>query len=710
MQAAVAPGDHHRQRGLIAKERKGMRATRQPMAMALASLFLCLIGCSGFSGTASKSASLASPVMDAISDAVYEVVVLKPTKDSLLYEKPLPLDLIPYSIRTDKYYSIGTAFAISPSEFVSAAHVMNLGGGSQFKEVFLRDRGGKVYSIEKILKYSKNLDFVVFSLRNGKAKRFLSINKNPRINQKVYAVGNALGEGIVVRDGLYTSDTPEEEAGEWKWIRFSAAASPGNSGGPLLDQDGKVIGIVLRKSPSENLNYGVPIAEVINASKSVAVVQTRVRYFLDNMDMTKRETLKKEVHLPKTYQELDGELNAIMAQFSDKLLKDLLAENRDAIFPRGPGSTRLFYKSYNAVFPHLVMKGRDGNWDAYYPKETREADLGNNGHLTYGTLGGTVFLYIRKPDDVPLGTFYGDSKLFMDLILKGCGRYRQIGPESIKITSMGSAVEDQRFTDSYGRVWAVHTWLIEHDDRKAVTFSLPVPGGRIVMMRTDQTGNVDQGDIPDLKVLSNFIYVSYFGTFKEWQEFLTMKDLLPSVFSTLDIHIENNKIFRYKSARLSLSYGPDVMKISDKSSLQVDFSYFQEEGRPVWDINGMMITEEKYNQMSYVVSRMMKPPKELGDQYQNNWENMAERRFPYNRSAYYKDKMTLISTTDNRSNPSEKGDKPSGSVLYTVGFIKEGNVGQKEMEAKLEMFMRNLVVYEKGEDRGNETEGPKPKS
>ena len=672
---------------------KGMKALRNTMGIALVGLFLYLIGCAGFPRTASKDASLGSPVMDAISDAVYEVVVLKPTTDSLQYEKPLPMDLLPYSVRTDKYYSVGTAFAVSPSEFVSAAHVMNLGSGSQFNEVFLRDREGKVYSIEKILRYSKNRDFIVFSLRNGKAKRFLPVNKNPRVNQKVYAVGNALGEGIVIRDGLYTSDTPEEEAGEWKWIRFSAAASPGNSGGPLLDQNGKVIGIVLRKSPNENLNYGVPIAEVINANQNVAVVQTKVRYFLDNMDMTKRGTLKKEINLPKTYQELDSELNTIMAQFSNKLLKDLLTENQDTIFPRGPGSTRLFYKSYNAVFPHLIVKGRDGNWDAYHPGGTKDADLGNNGRLTYGTLGSTVFLYIRKPDDVPLETFYGDSKLFMDLILKGCGRYRQIGPENIKITSMGSAFEDYRFTDSYRRVWRVRTWLIEYDDRKVVTFSLPVPGGCIVMMRTDQTGNVDQGDIPDLKVLSDFIHVSYYGTFKEWQEFLSMKDLLPSIFSTIDIHIENDKIFRYKSARLSLSYGPDIMKISDKSSFQVDFSYFQEEGRTVWDINGMMITEEKYNQISYAVYRMMKPPKELGDQYQSNWENMVERRFPYNRSAYYKDKVTLISTTYNRSSRSGKGDVPSGSVLYTVGFIKQGNVDQKEMESKLEMFMRNLVVF-----------------
>jgi S1-C subfamily serine protease len=263
MQAVVAVGQEITTLGdLTAKETKGMKTLKKTMTVVWVGIFLYLTGCAGLPGPASKNVSLGSRVMDTISEAVYEVVVLKPTKDSLQYEKPLPMDLIPYSIRTDKYYSIGTAFAISPSEFVSAAHVMNLGSGSQFKEAFLRDRQGKVYSIEKVLKYSKNQDFIVFSLRNAKVKKFLSVNQRPRVNQKVFAVGNALGEGIVIRDGLYTSDTPEEEAGEWKWIRFSAAASPGNSGGPLLDRDGKVIGIVLRKSPGENLNYAVPIVNL----------------------------------------------------------------------------------------------------------------------------------------------------------------------------------------------------------------------------------------------------------------------------------------------------------------------------------------------------------------------------------------------------------------------------------------------------------------
>ncbi|MGO8990087.1 MAG: serine protease [bacterium] len=709
MQNVRAAGVHGREDS-IAKETKVMKALRNVMVAVLILLFPYWIGCAGPHGVASEGTELDCRVMDDISNAVYEVVVPKPTTDSLQYEKPLPMDLLPYSTRTDKYYPLGTAFAISPSEFVSAAHVMNLGGRSQFKEIFLRDKEGKVYSIEKVLKYSKNRDFIVFSLHHAKARGFLPTNKSPRLNQRVYAVGNALGEGIVIRDGLYTSDTPEEEAGEWKWIRFSAAASPGNSGGPLLDHNGRVIGIVLRKSANENLNYAVPILEVINANKNVAVVQTRMRYILDNMDMTKRETLRREIILPKTYQELDSELNAMMDQFSNKLLKDLLAENRDTIFPHGPGSTRLFYKSYNAVFPRLIMKGKDGNWDAFYPNRTREADLGNNGRLTYGTLGSTTFLYIHKPEGIPLETFYGDSKLFMDMILRGGDRYREVGPENIKITSMGRAFEDDRFTDSYGRIWMVRTWLIEYDDRKVVTFSLPVPGGCIVMMRTGRTGDVDREDIPELKVLSDFIYVSYYGAFKEWQEFLSMKNLLPSLFSTLDIHIEKEKIFRYKSARLCLSYGPEIMKISDKSSFELDFGYFKEKGKAVWDINGIITIEEKYNQVGYAVSRMMKPPKELGDQYQSNWENMVKRKFPYDRCAYYKDKVTMISTTNDGGGQGVKKEGPSGSVLYTVGFIKEGNISQKEMEAKLEMFMRHLTVDEDSEENGDKTENPEPKN
>ena len=39
-----------------------------------------------------------------IQGATFEVVAAKPANDPLTYEKPLPLDLLPFQERTDKYY------------------------------------------------------------------------------------------------------------------------------------------------------------------------------------------------------------------------------------------------------------------------------------------------------------------------------------------------------------------------------------------------------------------------------------------------------------------------------------------------------------------------------------------------------------------------------------------------------------------------------
>jgi len=655
-----------------------------------------LAGCSAKvpSATVPVDVSLSPKALETISDAVLEVVVPKPAKDSLKYEKALPMDLIPYAIRTDKYYSIGTAFAISPSEFVTAAHVMLIGSESQYGEVYLRDKAGKVYELDKIIKYALNRDFVVFSIKNGPMKRFLPANTAPQVNQKVFAVGNALAQGIVIRDGLYTSSTPEDEAGAWQWLRFSAAASPGNSGGPLLDKDGNVIGIVLRKSENENLNYALPIAEVIKAPANRAVVHMKLKYVLDNMDMTKMETFHKELSLPKTYGQLDTEVTKSLNQVTEDLLKKLLADNRQNIFPNGKGSTALLNQNYDAVFPHIIMKDEDGNWDAFSAKDPKNGDLENNGYLWYGRIGSTFYFLMHKPDDITMGKFLDDSKVLMDLILKGVYIYREVGSEKVKITSMGKAQEDYQFTDAYGRKWKVRTWRSEYNDRKFVIFSLPVPGGCIAMLRADQTGQVNSGHIPDLKALTDFIYLSYYGTFKEWREFLALKDRLPSAFSAIDIKIENGKLFRYNSPRFSASYGPELMSITDKSDLKLRFTYSKDKGKTVWDIDGIIIGEDTHTKTSYNIFRNAKPPKELPDKFQRSWEDVAGMKFPFNRLAYAKDEYTGIALVYPGNDPTRKEKRASASVLYTLGYWTNGKVEQKEMDDKLAGFLKNMKVYE----------------
>jgi serine protease Do len=214
------------------------------------------------------AAALTPELQKQVRGATFEVVIRKPSKDTVSYEKPLPLELIPFTERNDAYWPIGTAFAIAPDTFVTAAHVLIAAVGSQFGLPGIRDSQGKVYSVDRISKFSMHEDFVVFTVSGATAVTPFATSTIVAVDDPIFAVGNALGEGVVIRDGLLTSQTAEPQDGKWKYLRFSAAASPGNSGGPLLDAQGRVIGVVTAKSPNENLNYAVPIDRVLSVRKS----------------------------------------------------------------------------------------------------------------------------------------------------------------------------------------------------------------------------------------------------------------------------------------------------------------------------------------------------------------------------------------------------------------------------------------------------------
>jgi serine protease Do len=652
---------------------------------------VCLFLSSYALGSAS-AATLDSKALAAISAATFEVVVPKPSKDPLTYERPLPMDLIPYAIRKDKYYSVGTAFAIAPDRFVSAAHVFNLGAATQYEGVYLRDHDGNVYSIDKILKYSDRKDFVVFSVKGKTATAVLSMETKPQLNEQVYTVGNALGQGIVIRDGLYTSNTPEEQDGEWNWMRFSAAASPGNSGGPLLDEKGHVLGIVLRKSGNENLNYALPIAELIKAKDNVAVVDKKLMYRLDNMDMTKTDTLKQQIALPKPFDELNRMLIRTTNDFGDSLLKALFEENRDAIFPKGPGSVRMLHTTYSAIFPNLIAKSDDGNWDGFAPDKTNDADLGANGYLKSGTLGSSLLLRVRKPDNVSLDRLYGDSKLFMDLVLKGVPITRTIGSEKIKITSLGKAEDEYVYTDAYQRKWLVRVWAMPFSDEKVVAFVLPAPGGSVAMLRASDT-SVINGHIADLKALTNFVYLSYYGTFEQWREFLAAKDYLPAALSSVKIAFDYGRRFSYESKRIAFAYDPSLLKITKKSDLQLKMSYFVDNGKVVWDVAGLVVGDDKDTGTFVDVTRNIQPAKGMSDKDRSDWEKIIHAQMPYNRTSFFNDKTTVIGAVYTQDIVPAK--LAAAPVLYSVVYGVDGNFPQQTVEPKLKNALEHLKVYER---------------
>ncbi|GGY30261.1 serine protease [Rhodanobacter panaciterrae] len=650
---------------------------------------LALLALIGLCGVTAHAASLDPAVLPKIQAATFEVVAAKPVNDPLTYEKPLPLELLPYQERNDKYYSIGTAFALGNNRYVTAAHVLQVGIDSLWGEPALRDAGGHVYAIGKIEKYSLQQDFVVFTLaEQPAAAAALEVNTKPALNEVVYAVGNALGTGVVIRDGLYTSDTPEDQDGRWKWMRFSAAASPGNSGGPLLDKDGKLIGIVLMKSANENLNYALPIGMILNAPDHLAVIDQRVPYQFDVFDTVLSNTLKTQFALPLSFADFSAAFQQRFNAYVDVQLKALLAKEPDKLFPRGAGSNQLLHSMPSMDdFPALITRDNDGTW-SLAKKAGGNTTLPNNGYVTPGVVGRNLLFHIRKPDNVTSAQLYGDPSRMMDMLAKVGFLTRTIGPEKVRITSLGKPSQDTLYTDAWQRRWQVRVWPLPAENALVMTFALPVPDGYVVLMRI--AGASQQHDyLINLQALTDFFFVTYDGTLAQWQEFLKNPALLPVAFKDIKIDIDYGHRFSYASKRVHLAFTPELQKIEPTSMLTLGFSYFTDHGNVVWDVGDVWLAASAHDQYWVNLSRTTAPSDDLDDSFKSDWNKIVNRQRPFDGVARSENDVMKITSV-----VGTPADAKQPSTLYTVYHYAEGAHSQAAMKSKLDLLMKGVRVDE----------------
>lgn len=661
---------------------------RKIVARAAASGCVAVLALAGLYGAAAQAASLDPAVLPKIQAATFEVVAAKPVNDPLTYEKPLPLELLPYQERTDKYYSIGTAFALGNNRYVTAAHVLQIGIDGLWGPPALRDASGHVYAIDKIEKYSLQQDFVVFSLATQPATAAaLAVDTKPALNEVVYAVGNALGTGVVIRDGLYTSDTPEDQDGRWKWMRFSAAASPGNSGGPLLDKDGKLIGIVLMKSANENLNYALPIGMVLDAPDHLAVMDERMPYQLDIFDTVANGTFKAQFTLPRNFVDFSATFSKLFDNYVDAQIKVLLAKDADKLFPRGAGSNRLLHSPpRSSSYPALIVRNSTGDW-GLSARPGQKIPLSANGYIEPGLVGHNFMFHLRKPDDLPADQLYGNPAVLMEQLAKIGFLQRAVGTEKVKITALGQPSSDTSYIDAWQRRWQVRVWPLPYMNVRLVTFSLPVPDGYVTMLRFAPAGR-DYDSVADLKVLADFVDVGYAGTLAQWKGYLKKTELLPAVLKDVRIETDYDKRFSYASKRVDFNFTPALQKITPTSELTLGFSYFTDHGKVVWDVGDVRVRVDADSEDLVNIRRNVAPSDDLDDDYKSRWRKISQRQHPYDDVALSdNDAMKITAVV----NPSAGVSPP---VLYTAFYGVEGSQPQDAMRAKLDLLMKNLQVTE----------------
>ncbi len=167
--------------------------------------------------------------------------------------------------------SIGTGFIVDGKRGIvlTNKHVVDDNGATYS---IVMGEGEETYDVTNVYKDPTN-DFAILRISNGdKELPQLKLGDSDKLKagQTVVAIGNALGQfgnsvtkGVVsgTGRGIVASAGPFGEAESIEnVIQTDAALNPGNSGGPLLNLAGEVIGInVAVTQGAENIGFSLPI-------------------------------------------------------------------------------------------------------------------------------------------------------------------------------------------------------------------------------------------------------------------------------------------------------------------------------------------------------------------------------------------------------------------------------------------------------------------
>lgn len=417
--------------------------------------------------------------------------------------------------------------------------------------------------------------------------------------------------------------TPEAQDGRWSWLRFSAATSPGNSGGPLLHASGRVIGVVMARSPNENLNYALPIDRVLNGSSRFATLDMRLPFGLPILRETTIGRLMHQFELPLSYDDFARRFQAATLNYYRKQQSRLLSEQHARVFPRGD-SAEVLGTVYEAAYPSLILQQEDGSWNVESAGYIEKTELPAGGRVWTSSAGETMLFQVRRSNDAFSHGFYEDARASMDLLLKGLKLPRIIGAQAIRITSLGPAQEDTEVRDSYGRKWRLRSWSLGYADARVVTLSLPVPDGYVGMLKVALPGGFDTV-AEELGLLADYSYVSYVGTLPQWSAFLARKDLLPATFDRISIEYDYASGVRYRSRRLDFDVPVDVLQLSDASVLSLRMTYMMDREKLEWDVGGIYLSQDRETKSYVGVIRQPKPAEQAGAALLTRWGQMSRR-------------------------------------------------------------------------------------
>ena len=166
----------------------------------------------------------------------------------------------------------GTGFIISDEGYiVTNAHVLADSQGNLADVIQIIDSDQNSEDAE-FIGYNGTIDIALLKVSGNYDALEIGDSNDVNVGEKVIAIGNPLGLQFSVSEGIISAVHREGGNGLDVYIQTDTALNPGNSGGPLINKQGVVIGINNFKIGSgENLGFALESNEIIKSVNEISM-------------------------------------------------------------------------------------------------------------------------------------------------------------------------------------------------------------------------------------------------------------------------------------------------------------------------------------------------------------------------------------------------------------------------------------------------------
>lgn len=160
--------------------------------------------------------------------------------------------------------SLGSGFFVADGIIATNMHVVRGASSGQAKLVGQK----KTYGLSGVVAIDTQADLVLLRVSDAHAHELsLGDSKEVAVGDTVYAIGNPEGLEGTFSQGIVSGI---REGGTYKLLQITAPISPGSSGGPIIDGQGRVIGVAVATfAEGQNLNFAIPSSYLSSLLKHV---------------------------------------------------------------------------------------------------------------------------------------------------------------------------------------------------------------------------------------------------------------------------------------------------------------------------------------------------------------------------------------------------------------------------------------------------------